>query len=148
MTSHSDIKEDVSEVVKAILKVNSMLKDEVVSQLDGDTLSVLAVKLASYKAYLGGYVADYRLVRDQTEAEYFHVRETAYKRLRDAGSGVTDAESQRRLEAEDARKAYIDSNYKFERLNILHGDCRDMIDAIKSRLIHLQTEAKEANHSG
>jgi len=133
------------EVVSEILKVSRRLQKTVTSDLDGDQLSRIALKLASYKVTLGGFVAEARLSRDEAEAQYLHTREQSYKTHRAEGKAIGDSDNLKRIESEEEYQAYIKASYNFERLRNLHNDCHDMIDSVRSRLIHLLGERGDQN---
>lgn len=132
------------ELVKEILTVINTLREQDMGTLSGDTLSRLAVKLASYKASLGEYVADVKKLTLDAEAEYYAVRAKEYQRLRDKGKGSTDAEELKRIGSREAFLAWNKAKYNDTLITTLHRDCHDLIDGIKSRLIHLQEESKES----
>lgn len=132
------------ELVKEILEVVNTLREQDTASLSGDTLSRLAVKLASYKASLGEYVADTRKLVWDAEAEYYKARAEGYQSIRDEGKGSTDAEELKRLKAHDFFIAWNKAKYNEALINTLHKDCHDLIDGIKSRLIHLQGERGES----
>jgi len=135
----------VDSLVKEILTVVRTLSETELSNLSGDTLSRLAVKLASYKASLGEHVAEARNRVWEAEASYDLVRAESYSQLRDDGKGSTDASELKRIDAHDAFVALNEAKYNYERISTLHSDCHDLIDGIKSRLIHLQSERRESS---
>lgn len=133
-----------NELVEEILHVINLLREQDTSSLSGDTLSRLAVKLASYKASLGEHVADVKKVALDAEAEYYRVRSEQYQLLRDEGKGATDADELKRLKSHDYLMAWNKAKYNESLIVNLHKDCHDLIDGIKSRLIHLQFEKDES----
>lgn len=133
------------ELVNEILQVIHTLREHDMGSLSGDTLSRLAVKLASYKASLGEHVAVAKKLAWDAEAEYKRVRAEEYQRLRNDGKGSTDSEELKRLGSQEAFLAWNKAKYEESLINTLHNDCHDLIDGIKSRLIHLQSEMKESN---
>lgn len=136
---------DSDKLVKEILTIVNALNERDISSLSGDTLSRLAVKLASYKASLGEHVAHAKQLSWDAEAEYYRVRAEAYQRLRDDGKGSTDSEELKRLDAHESFVAWNKARHNEALINTLSRDCHDLIDGIKSRLIHLQAEAHESN---
>lgn len=133
------------ELVKEILHVINTLREQDTSSLSGDTLSRLAVKLASYKASLGEYVAEVRKLTLDAEAEYYRVRAEQYQLLRDSGKGSTDSDELKRLGSHESFMAWNNAKYNESLIVNLHKDCHDLIDGIKSRLIHLQFEKGESS---
>lgn len=135
----------VDELVKEILTIINALRAHDTGSLSGDTLSRLAVKLASYKASLGEYVAEAKKEVYDAEAEYYRVRAENYKVLRDEGKGSTDADELKRLSSHEVFVAWNTAKYNYERISTLSKDCHDLIDGIKSRLIYLQQEKGESS---
>lgn len=133
------------ELVKEILHVINLLREQDTSSLSGDTLSRLAVKLASYKASLGEHVADAKKIALDAEAEYYRDRSEQYQKLRDEGKGATDADEIKRSKSHDSFMAWNKAKHNETLISNLHKDCHDLIDGIKSRLIHLQFEKGESS---
>lgn len=136
---------NADKLVKEIFKIINALAQHDTSSLSGDTLSRLAVKLASYKASLGEHVAQVEKLANDAEAEYYRIRAEGYQQLRDEGKGSTDAEELKRLSAHDALMAWNKAKHQESLIKTLSRDCHDLIDGIKSRLIHLQEERRESN---
>lgn len=136
---------NVDELVREILNIVRTLSEQNMGDLSGDTLSRLALKIASYKASLGEHVAEARNRVWEAEAKYDLVRAESYKKLRDEGRGSTDAGELKRIDTHEVFVAWNTAKYNYERISKLHTDCHDLIDGIKSRLIHLQSEGRESN---
>lgn len=132
-------------LVEEIYIIVHTLSTQNMGALSGDTLSRLAVKLASYKASLGEYVANAQRVEWDAKAAYDKERSEAYQKLRDEGKGSTDAEELKRGASYDAYLALNEAKYQSARLSQLSMDCHDLIQGLKSRLIHLQTEKGESD---
>lgn len=132
-------------LVEEIFAIIHALRGQDMGTLSGDTLSRLVVKLASYKASLGEHVAQALKNANDAEAEYYRRRAEGYQRLRDAGKGSTDAEELKRIEAHDSFVALNEAKYKADLITNLSRDCHDLIDAIRGRLIALQSERKESD---
>lgn len=132
-------------LVKEILEIVNTLSKQDMGSLSGDTLSRLAVKLASYKASLGEYVSYAKEATWKAEADYRRGRAEEYKRLRDDGKGSTDADELKGLGAHELFVAWNKAKSNQDKLQSLSIDCHDLIDALKSRLIHLQTERGESD---
>lgn len=132
-------------VVEEIYEIVRVLGEQDISELSGDTLSRLAVKLAAYKALLGEYVGTARRVEDDAEANYQLARAKAYKTLREEGKGSTDSDELKRIGANMAFLEWNEAKENRNRITQLSIDCHDLIDGIKSRLIHLQTERSESH---
>lgn len=135
----------VDELVKEILSIVHTLTEHDMSSLSEDTLSRLAIKIASYKASLGEHVAFARRLASDAEADYFRVRAEAYQQLRSDGKGSTDADELKRLGSQESFLAWNKAKENAEVIHNLYRDCHDLIDGIKSRLINLHTERQEAS---
>lgn len=133
------------ELVNEIYAIIRVLQEQDISGLSGDTLSRLAVKLASYKASLGEYVSQAKRQVYNTEAAYQVARAESYAALRDEGKGTTDASELWRLGTQDQLAALNEAKEQSDRITTLSMDCHDLIDGIKSRLINLQNERTESN---
>jgi hypothetical protein len=135
------------ELIKEIYTIVHTLREQDMGSLSGDTLSRLVVKLASYKASLGEIVSSAKRDALDAEAIYQEMRAKAYAKLRDAGKGSTDSDELKRKDEKvvDSLAVLNKEKYDADRVTQLSLDCHDLIDAIKSRLIHLQTERSEAD---
>lgn len=132
------------ELVKEILSLVKTLGQQDISGLSSDTLSRLAVKLASYKASLGEYVTLAQLNARDAHAEYLHSRAVAYQKLRDEGKGSTDSGELKHLDSREFFLAWNKAQHNADVLSTLSRDCHDLIEAIQGRLINLHQEAKES----
>lgn len=136
---------DADKLITEIYTIINALSDQNIGSLNGDTLSRLAVRLASYKASLGEHVAYAKKLELEAEATYKEAKAESYKELREAGKGSTDAGELKNLGLRDALDTLNTAKYNHTRLSTLSMDCHDLIDGIKSRLISLQTERMESN---
>lgn len=132
------------ELVKEIFNIVNTLSEQDMGSLSGDTLSRLAVKLASYKASLGEHVADAEKSALDAEAEYKLARANEYKRLRDSGKGSTDSDELKTIGSHDSYLAWNTAKRQSVLIKTLNQNCHDLIDGIKSRLINLQGERSES----
>lgn len=132
-------------LVKEIIHVIQTLNEHDIESLSGDTLSRLVVKLASYKAGLGEHVAEAKKLAWDAEADYNLAKAESYQSLRESGMNSTDSKETKSIGAHESFVRMNKSKYQAELISNLHKDCHDLIDGIKSRLIHLQAEAKESN---
>lgn len=135
---------DVNALVKEIYAIVNLLSEQKMESLSGDTLSRLAVKVASYKASLGEHVTTAKQVVWDADAAYKHAKAVAYKQYRDDGKGSTDAQEYKNLDAHEALLSLNSAKYQAELLTNLSMDCHDLIDSIKGRVINLQTERSES----
>jgi len=111
----------------------------------GDTLSRVAVRLASYKAGLGRHLNKARKATWQAEKILKLAKATSYQSLKESGINSTDAKELRILAVSEQYDAYIEAQSLEDQLNTLSFNVHDLIDAIKSRLINLQMEQRESN---
>ena len=135
----------INEVVSKIIEIVNVLNETELGDLAEDTLSRVALKLAAYKATLGTYVARAQFDRARADAEYYEARAKSYQDLRDEGRGSGDANEMKHLAMKPAMEAQAEAYSDYETLSNLHRDCKEMIEAIRSQLIRLQTERKESS---
>lgn len=138
---------DVNEVVSSILKIHRWIQEGDIKKQTGDALSQTAMKLAAFKTTLGGYVADTRLNRDQASTMLDAARAEAYKKRRKLGDSIKDAESTVKAETQAQQVDFNEMSYQYERLRLLHGDCDALLEGMRSRLIHLQTEKGDGRYA-
>lgn len=117
-----------------------------VEDFTGDSLTRIGVKLACYKAGLGHYVSNAKADALLAEKQYTEAKALGYKRLREQGSTQGDAEQLRVLEASKEYDQLIKAKSNEDRLVGLSYNISNLIDAVKSRVIHQQMELKEATH--
>lgn len=132
-------------LVREIFTIVNKLSEQDMGSLSGDTLSRLAVKLASYKASLGEHVAAAEKAAWDAEAEYKKARAEEYQRLRAEGKGSTDSDELKGIGSHDSHLAWNKAREQAVLIKTLNQNCHDLIDGIKSRLINLQTERGESN---
>lgn len=132
-------------LVKEIFTIVNTLSEQDMSSLSGDTLSRLAVKLASYKASLGEHVAQAERLALDAEAEYKLARAKEYQKLRDGGKGSTDSDELKAIGSHDSYLAWNKAKQQSVLIKTLNQNCHDLIDGIKSRLINLQSERGAQN---
>lgn len=136
----------VDKLVDEIFTIVNKLSEQDMATLSGDTLSRLAVKLASYKASLGEHVAGAERLALDGEANYKVAKSREYQRLRDEeGKGATDAKELMRLGAIPEYEAWNKAREQAMLIRTLNQNCHDLIHGIKSRLINLQQERGESN---
>lgn len=119
-----------------------------IDEFTGDTLTRIGIRLASYKAGLGSYVANAKAESLRCEKNLSEAKAKAYQSLRDSGMSQGDSEQLRILQALDQYDAYINAKEMEDRLVGLSYNISDLVDAIKSRVIHQQMELKEATSFG
>lgn len=130
-------------LVKELRDYLDILNVKRVADLDGDAISRLAVKLASYNSTLGQYVAQAEREADLAEMGYEMSREKAYTEARSAGKTIADSDSLKRTAVKDLRENAIKLKYNHRLLQILRSDVGSLIDTLRSRLSYLKSEAND-----
>lgn len=135
---------DSEKIIEALTVEISKLNEHPIDEFSGDTLSRIGVRLAAYKAGLGNYVAIAKAESWRAEKALADAKANGYQKLRDAGKTQGDSEQLRILEASKEYNDWIEAKEQEDKLVGLSFNISDLIDAIKSRLIHLQMELKES----
>lgn len=138
---------DVELIIELLQTEISKLNNNSIDEFSSDTLSKIGIRLASYKAGLGNYVASAKAETWKAEKSLSELKATVYQELRDSGKSQRDAEMTRGLDPRimEASDKYCSVKETEDRLVGLSYNISDLIDAIKSRLIHQQMELKESN---
>lgn len=129
---------DLNSLVKELRQYLSLLNVQQMNDLDGDTLSRLAPKLASMNGTLGGYVAQAERDADLAEYHYDLSREKAYKDAREGGATVADADNIKRLAHQDKKEEAIKLRYNHRVLQLLRRDVENLMDHLRSRLSYMK----------
>lgn len=135
---------NLDELVKEIRGYIDILNVKKIGEMNGDELSKLVVRLASYNSSLGEFVASSERDADLAEAYYEITREKAYKHARTQDNGVGDAENIKKIASENEKVAYLEAKYQYKVLSILRQDVNNLIDAIRSRLSWLKTDKEQS----
>lgn len=120
------------------------LNEQPIEGFSLDTLSRIAVRLASLKAGLGRYSTLAKEATWKAEKILQMAKAKEYKRLRDSGSNATDAKELKLLGVEREYTAYIEAQKLQDQITNLSYNVHDLIDSIKSRLISQQMERRES----
>lgn len=123
-----EVREDImqlEEVVKKIIQARTLIAEY---ENDPDALSKLAVRVATYNAYLGDYASEAAL-------EAARKRSEAYKRLKEEGYKPTPAENEAKNEVREL-EAEVDARNK------MHKDSASLVSAIQTRLRVLENQLK------
>lgn len=142
----------LDELIREIHTIMDWLVENKISEIqDGDYISNLIVKLASYNASLGQYVADLDRDSDLAKAHYEITREGVYKEAREEKdeethkkTTVADADNRKRLEAADEEQEWIQAKYRFRVASILRADVGGLIDALRSKLSYMKQEKQNS----
>lgn len=137
--------EQLGELLVRMAKITHELSDKnLLKRLNGDTLSYTAVKLAALKAS----IIDFKVTAHQEmldkEIESDRQKAIAYKKaLKEtnataAKDGKYDDETYIK-----ARNAYAEAKVQYEKLKSITADAHDVIEAIRSRVIDLQSQRKD-----
>lgn len=141
----------LDDLIKEIRTIMDWLVENKISEVqDGDYISNLIVKLASYNASLGQYVADLDRDSNMAEAHYEMNRELAYKSARETlvttskgtekETTVADADNAKRIASEDERQEFIQARHRYKVAAILREDVANLIDALRSKLSYMKQE--------
>lgn len=129
---------NLNELVRELQQYLDILNVKQMNELDGDALSRLAVKLASYNATLGTFVADAERESGIADTAYEMAQIRAYKKLKDEGKSDTAANALRKdLCQEEARNA-TEMKHNHRVLQLLRSDTSNLIDTLRSRLSYLK----------
>lgn len=135
----------MEDTIQKIHKIFDRLSDEkLLKGLDGDALSYIAVKLAALKGYLieekalaHEYMLDQETKKDIAKA-------VAYaKAKKEHGSTAAGDIKYSDPDFITAQEEYAAAKTAFERLKMVSADAHDLIDAIKSRVIDLQSARRD-----
>lgn len=133
-----------NQIIEALEAEIQKLNEHAIDEFSGDTLTRIGVRLASYKAGLGNYVANAKAESMRAEKSFTEAKALGYQKLRNDGKTQGDAEQLRYLEASAENEAFIAAKEAEDRLVGLSYNISDLIDAVKSRVIHQQMELKES----
>lgn len=132
------------QLIEALEAEIRKLNEHAIDEFSGDTLTRIGVRLASYKAGLGSYVSNAKAEAWKAEREFSEAKAKGYQKLRGDGKSQGDAEQLRVLEASAEYEALIAAKEIEDKLVGLSYNISDLIDAVKSRVIHQQMELKES----
>lgn len=135
---------DLQSLVKEIQELIDIVSVRKISEMSGDDLSKMALKLASYNATLGSFIAEHEREADLKEASHEMIREQAYKVWREKDKTVADADNYKRTQGHESKLEWIEAKYQYRTLSILRADVSNMIDAIRSRLSQLKQERSQS----
>ena len=131
------------QIIQALEAEIRKLNEHDIDEFSGDTLTRIGVRLASYKAGLGAYVSNAKAESWRSEKAFTEAKANGYQKLRGDGKTQGDAEQLRVLEASAEYEAFINAKEIEDKLVGLSYNISDLIDAVKSRVIHQQMELKE-----
>lgn len=131
------------QIIQALEAEIRKLNEHDIDEFSGDTLTRIGVRLASYKAGLGSYVSNAKAESWRAEKAFTEAKANGYQKLRNDGKTQGDAEQLRVLEASAEYEAFISAKETEDKLVGLSYNISDLIDAVKSRVIHQQMELKE-----
>lgn len=135
--------------------IQYFIDNKVASIQDGDYVANLIVKLASYNATLGTFVADLERAADMGEAHFDLVKEQRYKEARrnlkfkdttgkEKAYTQDDADNFKRLESQDEKGAWLEAKYAYRLASILRADAKNLIDALRSKLSYMKQERQDS----
>lgn len=137
--------DELTKMLVNLAKITRELsKEEFLKNLSGDTLSYTATKIASMKATM----IEFKVVAHQhmldMEVEKDRQKALAYFKYKQE-HGSTAAGDMKYMDEDfiQAQKNYNKAKVSYEQLKSVTADAHDLIDAIKSRVIDLQTSRKD-----
>ncbi len=137
--------EELGKMLVNLATITRKLSDEsFLKELNGDVLSYTAVKVASMKATL----IEFKVVAHQhmldMEVEKDRQKALAYLRYKKE-HGSTAAGDLKYMDEDFilAQQNFNKAKVSYEQLKSITADAHDIIDAIKSRVIDLQTSRKD-----
>lgn len=133
-----------NQIIEALEAEIQKLNEHAIDEFSGDTLTRIGVRLAAYKAGLGSYVANAKAEALRADKAFTEAKANGYLKLRNDGKTQGDAEQLRVLEASAEYDALITAKQAEDKLVGLSYNISDLIDAVKSRVIHQQMELKES----
>ncbi len=135
---------NLTEILEQIERETKMTRD----WESPDYLSNLLLRLASYYATLGKFIAEAEQNQLFAEAYYkLGVEKTKVEQIEE-GDSVALAESKAALSAEEAKQEYINLKYKARLLFLARQSLEKSMDAIRSKLSYLKTERESVRDSG
>lgn len=137
---------ETAELIGKIMKINRQLSDEkFLKSLTGDVLSYIGVKLSAMKASLLDIKVDAHRDAMQKETLMQKAKGEAFLRAKAEHNATTASDAKYTDEKFiEAQNEYTEAKVLYERLRSVVADSHDLIDAIKSRVIDLQGERKDA----
>lgn len=133
-----------NQIIEALEAEIQKLNANPIDEFSGDTLTRIGVRLAAYKAGLGTYVSNAKAESLRADKAYSEAKARGYQKLRSDGKTQGDAEQLRVLEASAEYDVLIAAKQTEDKLVGLSYNISDLIDAVKSRVIHQQMELKES----
>lgn len=137
--------DELAKMLVNLATINQKLSDEnFLKELNGDVLSYTAVKVASMKATL----IEFKVVAHQhmldMEVEKDRQKAIAYSKFK-TEHGSTAAGDMKYMDEDFilAQQNFNKAKVSYEQLKSVTADAHDLIDAIKSRVIDLQTSRKD-----
>ena len=131
-------------IVNKITEQIELLNEQNLDTFSGDTLSKIAVRLASYKAGLGKYSTEAKKDVWVAEKNLKIAKAKSYKELRADSYGSGEANELKTIEVEKEMNELIECQELEDRITTLSYNVHDLIDAIKSRIINVQMELRES----
>lgn len=114
---------------------------------DPEYLSSLLLRLASYYATLGRFVADAERDTGLAEIQYKFAREAETKDKIEGGMAIGAAEHMGEVAAHEDRIEHVAIKHKARLLFISRQSLEATMDAIRSRLSYIKTEREASRHA-
>lgn len=136
----------IDEVVNEIMNILNLVDKARISTIGGDKLTEIAIRLAQYKAYLGGEVAELDYNLKMMEAYRDDAWADAYAETKQSGDKITDTAARTAADQSTSvsKKEEIELGRKYNKIKNLRQDIGDLITTIQSRIGHLKSERIDA----
>ena len=144
-----ELGKDLLDVVTEIDKVRDQLYNgKQWTPASGEIMSQAIVKLSALNAYLGEWVATAKYDAAQMEATYKVSREAIkLESMNERKTTASEAESTKIVETSSLLESYNKADYQFNLLKNKREDTSEFIEALKTRLIHMQVQQKESRNA-
>ena len=132
----------IDEVVAAVMDILNKIDQASIQNIGGDKLTEIAIRLAQYKAYLGGEVAELDYSLKMMEAVREGVWTDNYSEAKKTEEKMTDkmACSLADTATREQKMEGIELGRKFNKIKNLRQDIGDLITVLQSRIGHLKSE--------
>ena len=132
----------INVVVNEVMNILNLIDKAKISAIGGDKLTEIAIRLAQYKAYLGGEVAELDYGLKMMEAHRDDAWADAYAETKQSGDKITDTAARTAADqsTSESKKEEIELGRKYNKIKNLRQDIGDLITTVQSRVGHLKSE--------
>lgn len=134
---------DELRLINAITEDLRLLNEHPIDSYTADTLSRISIRLAASKAGLGRYINEASKRSWNAEKNYKLAKARGVIQAKGEGHNSTDAKELAILYAEEEYAELVKARVIEDKMKTLSYNVHDVIDSIKSRVIHQQLERQE-----